>query len=406
MTTTESTVGSDLVFDLYDRDTFAAPYDLLRRLRDEAPLYRNEASDFYAVSRYADVGRVLTDRDTFISGNGMVYEIVKACVDFGLEMPEGLFICEDPPQHPMHRALVSRLFTPKAVNGLEPAIRDLCVEVVEAVRDRSEFDVMAEVANRIPVRVIGMLLGLPKEDQEELHAVFHRTMHVDSDERDGENLAGIAESAVWFDRYLDERAANPTDDVMTQLLHMELTDEHGDRRALRRDEILTYLTLIASAGSDTTAMALGWAMKLLGEHPDQRALLARDRDLMPSAVEEIIRYEAVSYHAARYVATDVELHGQVVPAGATMVVLPPAANRDERQFPDPDAFDVTRAPGQNFSFGFGPHFCLGASLARLELRVALDVVLDALADWTVDLERSSMVSGINTRGWEHLVVVT
>jgi cytochrome P450 len=395
---------SDVEFDLYDRGTFAAPYDVLRRLRDEAPLYRNEQYDFFAVSRYADVGQVLGDRDTFISGRGMTYEVLKACVDTGLEMPEGLFICEDPPQHTMHRALVSRLFTPRAVNSLEPQIRELCREVVGAVREHSRFDFMTEVANRIPVQVIGMLLGLPKADQAELHAVFHRTMHTDADSPDNDALAGIAESAVWFDRYLEERVENPADDVMTQLLHMELTDEHGETRALRRDEILTYLTLIASAGADTTAMALGWAMNALGDHPDQRAALAADRSLMANAVEEIIRFDAVSYHASRWVAQDVELHGHPVPAGSTMVVLPPAANRDERQFPNPDVFDVQRPVRQNFSFGFGPHFCLGASLARLEMRVALDVVLDTLPAWTVDPEGSSMVSGINTRGWEHLAI--
>lgn len=399
-----SVTTSDVEFDLYDRDTFATPYDVLRRLRDEAPLYRNEQYDFFAVSRHADVARVLTERDTFISGKGMTYEVLKACVDMGLEMPDGLFICEDAPQHTMHRALVSRLFTPKAINGLEAQIRELCREVVEPIRGRSSFDVMAEVANRIPVQVIGMLLGLPKADQEELHAVFHRTMHVDADGAEKDALAGIAESAVWFDRYLEERVTNPTDDVMTQLLHMELTDETGATRVLRRDEILTYLTLIASAGADTTAMALGWAMKALGDHPEQREALTADRALLATAVEEIIRYEAVSYHASRWVAQDVELHGQVVPAGSVMVVLPPAANRDERQFPDPDVFDVQRPPGQNVSFGFGPHFCLGASLARLEMRVALDVILDVLPAWTIDTESSSMVSGINTRGWEHLTV--
>lgn len=395
---------STVEFDLYDRDTFAAPYEVLHRLRDEAPLYRNEQYDFFAVSRYADVAQVLSDRDTFISGNGMTYEVLKACVDMGLEMPDGLFICEDAPQHTMHRALVSRLFTPRAITNLEPQIRALCQEVVAPIRDLSSFDFMTEVANRIPVQVIGMLLGLPKADQAELHAVFHRTMHTDSDGSDDDALAGIAESAVWFDRYLDERVDNPTDDVMTQLLHMELTDETGVTRPLRRDEILTYLTLIASAGADTTAMALGWAMKALGDHPDQREALLADRGLMATAVEEIIRYEAVSYHAARWVARDVELHGQVVPAGSAMVVLPPAANRDDRQFSDPDVFDVQRSGGQNFSFGFGPHFCLGASLARLEMRIALDVILDVVPTWTIDTERSSMVSGINTRGWEHLEV--
>ncbi len=391
-------------FDMYDRATFAEPYDTMRRLRDEAPLYRNVEFGFVAVSRYADVSRVLSDRDTFISGKGMTYEVQKACMEHGLGMPDGLFICEDAPRHSMHRALVSRLFTPRAVHGLESQIRDLCTDVIDAVADHTELEFMSAIANRIPVQVIGMLLGLPKADQEDLHAVFHRTMHTDSEGAEHNALAGIAESAVWFDRYLDERVTHPTDDVMTQLLHMELTEESGESRSLRRDEILTYLTLIASAGSDTTAMALGWAVKILGEAPDQRRMLAGDRSHMANAVEEIIRYEAVSYHASRYVTRDVELHGETVPAGSIMIVLPPAANRDERQFERPDTFDIQRPTFQNLSFGFGPHFCLGASLARLELRVALDVLLDRWTDWTVDPARSSMVPGINTRGWERLTI--
>jgi cytochrome P450 len=395
---------SDVNYDMYDRAIFAAPYEVMRRLRDEAPLYYNEQYDFFAVSRYADVARVLSERDIFISGKGMTYDLLKACVDMGMEMPDGLFICEDPPQHTMHRALVSRLFTPRAVNGLEPQIRELCREVVEPIEQASHFDFMTEVANRIPIRVIGMLLGLPRADQAELYAVFHQNLHADSASPDGDALSGILECAALLDRYLEERVQRPTDDVMTQLLHMELTEENGETRPLRRDEMLTYLTLIASAGSDTTAMALGWAMKALGDNPNQRQALAADRSLMTSAVEEIIRYEAVSYHATRWVASDVDFHGQTVPAGSTMVVLPPAANRDERQFPEPDDFDIERSQGQNFSFGFGPHFCLGASLARLEMRVALDVILDALGEWTVDVSQSSMVPGINTRGWEQLTI--
>jgi cytochrome P450 len=399
-----ATTTSDVQFDMYDREVFASPYEVMRRVRDEAPLYYNEQYDFFAVSRYADVARVLSERETFISGKGMTYDVLKACVEHGLEMPEGLFICEDAPLHGIHRGLVSRLFTPKAVNSLEPQIRELCHEILEPAIGLSSFDFMGEVANRIPIRVIGMLLGLPKADQADLHAVFHQNLHIDAASPHKDALAGIVECAAWFDRYLDERAQNPADDVMTRLLHMELTDETGETRLLRRDEILTYLTLIASAGSDTTALALGWAVQAFGEHPEQLELLARDRALMPNAVEELIRYEAVSYHSCRWVARDVEIHGRTVPAGSAMVVLPPAANRDERQFPNPDDFDIRRSGGQNFSFGFGPHFCLGASLARLELRVALDVMLDLMPHWTVDLDRSSLVPGINTRGWERLAV--
>jgi len=397
-------IGSTVQYDMFDREIYASPYDVLRRLRDEAPLYHNEQHGFFAVSRYDDVQHVLTDRETFISGKGMTFDILKACVDLGLEMPEGLFICEDPPQHTMHRRMVSRLFTPRAVSELEPQIRDLSRAVAQRVAGASGFDFMPEFANQIPIKVIGMLLGLPPEDQAELHDLFHQSLHADSSQADAAALDGIAASGEWFNRYLDEREARPAEDVMTRLLHMELTDETGESRRLRREEILTYLTLIASAGSDTTAMALGWAIKVLADNPEQRKALVADRSLMANAVEEILRYEAVSYHASRWVATDVELHGEVVPAGSAMVVLPPAANRDERKFDDPDVFDVRRSQGQHVSFGLGPHFCLGASLARLELRVALDVFLDHFPEWSVAEEGASMVAGSNTRGWERLPI--
>lgn len=387
-------------YDMFDRDIYESPYPVFRRLRDEAPLYHNEKYDFYAVSRFDDVSRVLGDRDTFISGKGGVFNIITA----GVEMPEGLFIFEDPPQHTMHRGLVSRLFTPKAVNGLEPQIRKLCAEVLDSLAGAERFDFMRDLAMQIPIKVIGMLVGLPRSDQATLQAIFHKNMHADTAEPAAGALDGIAETAGWFNQYLDWRAENPTDDVMTQLLNMELEDETGTRRPLRREEIITYLTLITSAGSDTTAQAIGWAAKLLGDHPEQRRELAADSTLLTGAVEEVLRYESVSYHFCRWVAKDVEFHGVTVPADSVMVVLPPAANRDDRQFADPDRFDIHRHPSQIFTFSFGPHFCLGASLARLEMRVVLEAVLERFPEWTVDEAHAELTKGIDTRGWDALPV--
>jgi cytochrome P450 len=261
---------------------------------------------------------------------------------------------------------------------------------------------MADLALQIPIKVIGMLLGLPRSDQAELHAVFHRALHRDTAGPDKSAFEGIAEAAEWFGQYLDWRAEHPTDDVMTQLLNKEFEDETGTTRKLRRDELLTYLTLIASAGSDTTAMAIGWAIKLLGDHPDQRRELIEDPSLIPNAVEEVLRFESVAYHMCRWVAAEVELHGQTVPAGSVMVALPGAANRDHRQFANAETFDVHRAPRQILSFGFGPHFCLGASLARLEMRIALETVLGQLPEWTIDEKNAKLTTGTDTRGWESL----
>jgi cytochrome P450 len=229
-------------------------------------------------------------------------------------------------------------------------------------------------------------------------------MHADTADPSTPVMDGLIESAGWFNQYLDWRAEHPTDDLMTQILNVEFDDETGTRRRLRREEIVTYLTLITSAGSDTTAQAIGWAGKLLGDHPEQRRELVADTSFVHHAVEEVLRYESVSYHFCRWVAADAEFHGKTVPSQSVMVVLPGAANRDERQFADPNTFDIHRTPSQILTFSLGPHFCLGASLARLEMRVVLEEVLARFPNWVVDESNSDLTKGIDTRGWETLPV--
>ncbi len=396
MTVTETNV----YYDMYDRDIYASPYETFRQLRNEAPLYYNDKYNFYAVSRHDDLARVLTDRETYISGKGMVYNIISQ----GVEMPPGLFINEDPPQHTMHRAIVSRLFTPRAVARLEVQIRSLCEEIVDGLVGRAQFDFMRDFSLQLPVQVIGMLVGVPKKDQTDLLAVFQKNLHEGSADPEQQLMNGILESAAWFNDYLDWREKNPSDDVMTTLMHYEFEDETGTMRTLRRDEIVTYLTLITSAGSDTTATAISWAGSLLSDHPDQRRELVEKPDMIPQAFEEVLRCEPPSYHFCRWTTKDVEFHGETIPAESILVVLPPAANRDERKWHEPDRFDIHRDPAQIFTFSFGPHFCLGANLAKIEGRIALETILPRIPEWTVDHANAVLTKGIDTRGWERLPV--
>jgi cytochrome P450 len=396
MTATET----DVYYDMYDRDIYASPYETFRQLRNEAPLYYNDKYNFYALSRHDDLARVLTDRETYISGKGMVYNIISQ----NIEMPPGLFINEDPPQHTMHRAIVSRLFTPRAVARLEDQIRSLCEEIVDGLVGREQFDFMRDFSLQLPVQVIGMLVGVPKKDQADLLAVFQRNLHEGSADPEQQLMNGILESAAWFNDYLDWREKNPSDDVMTTLMHYEFEDETGTMRTLRRDEIVTYLTLITSAGSDTTATAISWAGSLLSDHPEQRRELIENPDMIPQAFEEVLRCEPPSYHFCRWTTKDVEFHGTTIPAESILVVLPPAANRDERKWEEPDRFDIHRDPAQIFTFSFGPHFCLGANLAKIEGRIALETILPRVPEWTVNHESAVLTKGIDTRGWERLPV--
>ena len=392
---------SDVFYDMYDREIFTSPHETYRRLRDEAPLYYNEERDFYAVTRFEDVGRVLSDRETFSSSKGPVYNIIKS----GIDVPAGLFIGEDPPQHTVHRALVSRLFTPRAIGRIEAEVHELFETSADELAGATQLDFMKDFAVKLPIQVIGMLFGLPKSDYQQLHAIFHQSMNEGTADEEGETFAGILQVAVYFTEYLDERIKNPTDDLLSELLAMEFEDEHGVTRRLERDEIVTYLSLIVGAGSDTTATALGWSASLLSDNPDQRRRLQEEPELFPTAVEEILRCEPPSYHIGRVTTREVELHGQVVPEGAFIVSLPGAANRDERHHGDrAEEFDVTRSPTQNYTFSFGPHFCLGANLAKLEIRLALEAFMKRFPDWTADHDNAELLGGIDTRGWNHLPI--
>ena len=209
-----------------------------------------------------------------------------------------------------------------------------------------------------------------------------------------------------FSDYIDWRAEHPSDDLMTQLLNAEFEDETGTTRKLTRIEVLTYVMLLAGAGNETTTRLIGWTGKLLAEHPDQRRELAADRSLVPQAIEEILRYEAPSPVQARTVNRDVEYYGETVREGSVMVLLNGSGNRDDRHFPDGDRFDIHRTIDHHLSFGYGLHFCLGAALARLEGRVALDEVLQRWTDWDVDWDNAKQAHTPTVRGWERLPVIT
>lgn len=393
---------SDLYYDPYDVGINADPYPVFHRIREDAPLYYNERHDFYALSRFEDVRKGLADRETFSSSRGAILELIKA----NIEIPSGVLIFEDPPIHTIHRNLLSRMFTPKKIRNLEPKIREFCVRSLDPLVGAGKFDFVGDLGKQMPMRVIGMLLGIPEADQEAVRDQVDAELRTEA----GKPMTRWSEegdfvSGEIFAEYIDWRAAHPSDDIMTELLNVEFEDETGTKRRLTREELLTYVTVVAGAGNETTTRLIGWTGKVLAEHPDQRRDLVADPSLVPRAVEELLRFEPPAPHVARYVTRDVEYYGQTVPEGSVMMFLVGAANRDDRQFADGDRFDIHREARQHLTFGIGTHFCLGASLARLEGRIALEEVLKRFPRWEVDHGLARLSPTSTVRGWDSLPVV-
>jgi cytochrome P450 len=395
---------ADLYYDPFDTEIDKDPYPLWRRLREEAPLYYNEKHDFFALSRFDDVDKAMMNWDAYRSGRGSTLEIIKA----NIALPPGIILMEDPPIHDLHRGLLSRVFTPKKMNALEPKVREFCARSLDPLVGAGGFDFIGDLGAQMPMRTIGMLLGIPEQDQEAIRDRLDEGLRIE----EGEDYAPpmdddfMVAGGEMFADYVDWRAQHPSDDLMTELLNAEFVDETGTSRRLTREEILTYLMLLAGAGNETTTRLIGWAGKLLAEHPDQRRDLVEDRALLPQAIEEILRFEAPSPVQARTVSHDVEHYGQVVSEGSVMVLLNGSANRDDRQFEDAERFDIHREISHHLSFGYGIHFCLGAALARLEGRVAIDEVLNRFPEWSIDWDGAVQAHTPTVRGWEKLPVVT
>ena len=387
---------SDVYYDPYDVEINTDPYPMFRRLREEAPLYHNETHDFYALSRFDDVDRALVDHTTLSSAKGAILELIKA----NITMPPGVLIFEDPPIHDIHRKLLARMFTPRKINALEPKIREFCVRCLDPLAGGGRFDFVADLGAQMPMRVIGMLLGIPEEDQEAIRDHADAQMRTEAGKPMKAVSDGIVSGEIFAD-YIDWRVDHPADDIMTELLNVEFEDETGNVRRLTRDELLTYVNVVSGAGNETTTRLIGWAGKVLAEHPDQRRELVANRSLIPAAIEELLRYEPPAPHVARYVTRDVSYYGQTVPEGAVMMMLIGAANRDHRQFPpDGDVFDIHREARQHLTFSLGTHYCLGSALARLEGRIALEEILNRFPEWEINLTDAKLSPTSTVRGWE------
>jgi cytochrome P450 len=386
-----------LYWDPYDSRFAADPWPVFKRIREEAPLYYNEPHDFYAMSRFADVERCLTDTGTYSSARGSILELIK----MNMEMPAGTLIFSDPPIHNIHRQLVAGVFSPRRVAALEPKIREFCVRSLDPLVGEKRFDIIEALSLEMPMRAIGMLIGIPEEGQ----VAFREQAGAKLATTDGGKIDFSDEVIISHEAlgdYVDWRIKNPSDDVMTELLNAEFEDADGERRTLTRDEVLMYVTVVAGAGNETTGRLIGWMASTLAKHPGQRAELVADPSLITGAVEETLRLEPPGPFLGRYVTRDVELYGQTVPAGSAMLFLLGAANRDPERFDDPDRFDIRRKKGLHLTFILGPHYCLGSALARMEGRIALEEILRRWPSWDVDWDEAKLQQTSSVRGWERL----
>jgi cytochrome P450 len=391
----------DLRWDPFDESLKDDPHPVWKRLRDEAPAYYNEQYDFWALSRFEDVERAHREPQRYSSAHSTVLEAMTEEAQ-----SEGMMIFLDPPEHTGQRRLVSKAFTPRRVAELEDEIRTLCAGLLDLQQERDSFDYVQDFGARLPATVIATLLGVPASDREDVRHHIDGLFHIEP----GVGMANEAslQSGAWLYNYIgqqvEERHHKPRDDMLTDLVQAEIVGNDGSPRHLTQSECTAFGILLVSAGTETVARLLGWAGLILADHPEQLTALAQDADLIPNAVEELLRYEAPSPVQGRWLTEDVELHGQHIPANSKVLLLTGSAGRDERVYPFADSFDIRRDFKMHVAFGYGIHFCLGAALARMEGKIALEETFKRYKSWTVDKERSVPLHTSTVRGYLRLPI--
>jgi cytochrome P450 len=393
----------DLYWDPFDPEIDTDPYETWRRLRDEAPLYWNDRYEFWALSRHEDVNAAHRDPKTFLSGRGTVLELMGS----ELDQQAGMIIFMDPPRHATMRALVSRAFTPRRVTALEDRIRDVCRHYLDPQVGGSGFDYLQDFGAQLPSRIISSLLGVSEADRPRVLELIDTIFYIEPGVGmvNDVSLGAQFELMAYIQDELEDRRKSPRDDLLTALVQAELAQDGDGARRLTNEEAGGFANLLVSAGTETVARLLGWTAVVLAANPDQRAELASDPSLIPHAIEELLRYEAPSPVQGRWTSRDVELHGQAVPRDSKVLLLTGSAGRDQRVYRDPDRFDIHRRSDQNVSFGCGPHFCLGAALARLEGRIAIEETLARFPRWEVDHERAVRLHTSTVRGYKQVPIV-
>jgi cytochrome P450 len=376
------------------------PYPTYRWLRDQAPLYHNDGLGFYALSRFRDVVAASQDWQTYSSAEGTMVERM----DSRLFEITPMMIFLDPPRHDRLRKLVSRAFTPRRVADLEPFIRGTATRLLEGLAARGGGDFVTEFSAPLPMEVIFTMLGVPDGDRRQLRQWMDRALERDHDTPaiPARAIEAMANSSRYWFELLSELRERPNDGLISDLLRAEVETDDGGTTTLTEGEIVGFCSLLGAAGNETVTKLLANAAVLFNRHPQQYAAIRDDHRRIPGAVEEVLRYTSPSQYQGRTVTRTVEWYGQTVPAGARILLLTAAANRDEREFDQADRFDIGRQVPIALGFGYGVHFCLGASLARLESRIALEELTRHFPRYAVDEARTVRVHMSNVHGYEHV----
>jgi cytochrome P450 len=387
-------------YDPFSYELDVDPYPVYRWMQDEAPAYHNERLDFWALTRFQDCLDAFLDWRTWSSARGTVLELMDAPA-----LPP-LMIFSDPPRQTRLRNLVSKVFTPRRVAALEPEIRRIATAYLDRLVGRGRFDAVKDFTAKLPMDVISALLGIPPEDRDTVRGWSNAILHRDPGSPVPPPSCMQAQIALlgYFTEAVAERRARPRDDMITALLEAELPGEDGARERLTAEELTGFINLLATAGNETVTKLLATAFYWLDAYPDQRRALAGDPTALPSAVEELLRFDPPSHYQGRVLTRDVTLHGVTMPKGARVLILNGASGRDPRKFADPDRFDVRREIDVHLGFGYGRHICLGASLARMESRIALGEFLRRFPEYRVAPEGVERIHSSNVRGLSGLAI--
>ena len=386
-------MSTEPLFSPYDYDVHVDPYPTYARLRAEAPVFRNEEFDFWALSRHEDVLSAFRNIEGFSNANGVSMDPSAYGPDAHRVMS---FLAMDPPRHTRMRTLIGKGFTPRTVMGMEDRIRELTREHLEPALASGEFDFIADFAGRLPMDVISELIGVPRADRAELRRLADLVVHREEglfDVPEAGQLAAL-ELVVYYADMVAERRRSRRNDLTSELL-----DARIDGDALSDEEIIAFLFLMVVAGNETTTKLLGNAWYWAWRNPRAKRRVLEEAGLVAPWVEETLRYDGSSQMVLRTTRTAIRAHGVEIPPDERVLLLIGSANRDERVFPDPDVFDLDRDTSKMVSFGNGRHFCMGAPLARLEARVALEELRRVVTDYEVDPERTEWVHSVNVRGF-------